>query len=75
MVGREAPFHCITEKLLKPDPVIVRVDGPVPAWTLAGETELTEGAGLVIGDERPHRAKDPDARHSDLAKDACIRNR
>ncbi len=45
-VGRGVPFHCKTEKALKPLPVTVNTTGAAPALTLAGDSDSATGTGL-----------------------------
>jgi hypothetical protein len=46
VVVREEPLTSTTDPLTKPEPLTVNVKAPLPAVTLAGDTLVSDGAGL-----------------------------
>src|SRR4030095_15545288 len=48
-VGRFAPFHRTTEKVLNPLPITCSFNGPALARACVGFVALIAGAGLVTG--------------------------
>lgn len=52
-VARCVPFHSTTARLLKPEPLIVSVNAPPPAFAVEGESDDATGAALAIAAPQP----------------------
>ena len=48
VVGRGAPFHLTTDEDTNPLPFAVSVNAPVPAATLAGLIDVSDGTGFEL---------------------------